>query len=651
MKNKIQCLVCGEYYSQVNNFHLKTHGTTPKKYLDKYPNANLFSQALRNKINERENYRDWTEEEDKYLFDNCGKIPITRIAKNLNRSDGSVYSRKRELEKRGFKFKKFCVDCKKDISNRVNSSRCQACAKVRLKKIKQINRAKERKVRYCIDCGKDLWLTRMQNRCKKCAERHRQSYNKEYHEKRYEIQKGRENLRRKKEGVPLVGEGNISEAMMKNLLDKIFNDEKCIDNRNYKKLDFLELDRYYPNLGVAFEYQGEQHFKPVQWTSDISDGEAEIAFKRQKERDGVKRKLCKKNGIILIEISYNEKLSTETIVQKIEETKNKPCLKRVKKFNKAIRKELDNEEIKKLWDKGYSIVGISRILNWSYSSIRDRLEKMGLKPEYRKFTNEELKNELAKGLSQKEIAKNLGVNQRAIYERMRRLRLKPNFPRKEELIKITDEQLIKELRAGLSQEQIAKKYKMSTTAIRERRKKLGLPTNFPTNEERRKFTDEELIREVKKGETINEIMKKFNVKRRTVQKRIKKLNLNVKSSKKEHTKYTKEQLLKILKDIYRYEGRVPTTKVLDSSSNYPSHSVYNKYFVSFTNALIQAGFKVRKKDYSKDEALDLLKELSKKLGKVPACRDLKNNKNLPSFYYYRKTFGSWNKALKEAFLL
>lgn len=57
----------------------------------------------------------------------------------------------------------------------------------------------------------------------------------------------------------------------------------------------LELDGYCEELGLAFEHQGEQHYRPVKHF-----GRTEHAA--IKARDRLKRRLCKKSGVVLIEI-------------------------------------------------------------------------------------------------------------------------------------------------------------------------------------------------------------------------------------------------------------------------------------------------------------------------------------------------------------
>ena len=72
------------------------------------------------------------------------------------------------------------------------------------------------------------------------------------------------------------------------------------DNGRYSWLRGMELDRYYPRLRLAFEYQGEQHFEDKKF------------FK-------IKREICNNRSIILVEISYREKLSEQLILAKLKE--------------------------------------------------------------------------------------------------------------------------------------------------------------------------------------------------------------------------------------------------------------------------------------------------------------------------------------------
>ena len=59
----------------------------------------------------------------------------------------------------------------------------------------------------------------------------------------------------------------------------------------------MELDGYSRNLGLAFEYQGFQHYEPSFMYSP-----EEFAWQQQKDRE--KRVLCEIHKVILIEVPW-----------------------------------------------------------------------------------------------------------------------------------------------------------------------------------------------------------------------------------------------------------------------------------------------------------------------------------------------------------
>ena len=64
----------------------------------------------------------------------------------------------------------------------------------------------------------------------------------------------------------------------------------------------LELDCYNAELGLAVEYNGRQHYEYVPFSHRNRD-----AFTNQKYRDELKRRMCKDNGVRLIEVPYTVK--------------------------------------------------------------------------------------------------------------------------------------------------------------------------------------------------------------------------------------------------------------------------------------------------------------------------------------------------------
>ena len=65
----------------------------------------------------------------------------------------------------------------------------------------------------------------------------------------------------------------------------------------------LELDCYNDKLKIAVEYNGSQHYKYNSYFHKNKD-----AFENQKYRDFMKKTLCEKNGILLIEVPYTIKI-------------------------------------------------------------------------------------------------------------------------------------------------------------------------------------------------------------------------------------------------------------------------------------------------------------------------------------------------------
>lgn len=65
----------------------------------------------------------------------------------------------------------------------------------------------------------------------------------------------------------------------------------------------LELDSYCPELNLAVEYNGQQHYKYVPYFHKNKE-----AFYNQKYRDELKRRTCRDYGVNLIEVPYTVKV-------------------------------------------------------------------------------------------------------------------------------------------------------------------------------------------------------------------------------------------------------------------------------------------------------------------------------------------------------
>lgn len=76
----------------------------------------------------------------------------------------------------------------------------------------------------------------------------------------------------------------------------------------------LKMDFYLPQYNCCIEYQGIQHYEPVQQFGGISE------FKHRQYLDDLKRQYCKEHNIKLVEIPYTDygKLSKQYLKDKID---------------------------------------------------------------------------------------------------------------------------------------------------------------------------------------------------------------------------------------------------------------------------------------------------------------------------------------------
>lgn len=110
-----------------------------------------------------------------------------------------------------------------------------------------------------------------------------------------------ENTLREERAIPRIGEGWIAETELFYKVRNAFPGEVVIQHGKPKWLGRQHLDIFMPDRGLAIEYQGEQHDRPVDFF-----GGAE-AFKRNIERDRMKLAKCRRNGvrIIYVRAGYN----------------------------------------------------------------------------------------------------------------------------------------------------------------------------------------------------------------------------------------------------------------------------------------------------------------------------------------------------------
>jgi very-short-patch-repair endonuclease len=100
------------------------------------------------------------------------------------------------------------------------------------------------------------------------------------------------------------GELKIEKYLVENNI--IFESQKRF--KKCKNKQQLPFDFYLPISKICIEFDGEQHFKPVEYWG------GENTYKKRKINDNIKNNYCKENKIELIRIKYNDYNNIERIL-------------------------------------------------------------------------------------------------------------------------------------------------------------------------------------------------------------------------------------------------------------------------------------------------------------------------------------------------
>ena len=130
-----------------------------------------------------------------------------------------------------------------------------------------------------------------------------------------ELMREFENKFRKKKNMPNIGEGWVSETALYNLIKNTFTNTMVIHQGCPQWLGKQRFDIYIPEYNIAIEYQGIQHFKPIEVFGGVE------GYEKTVERDNRKKQLCEENNCKLIYVI--EGYNSEIVLQEIEIEINK----------------------------------------------------------------------------------------------------------------------------------------------------------------------------------------------------------------------------------------------------------------------------------------------------------------------------------------
>ena len=105
------------------------------------------------------------------------------------------------------------------------------------------------------------------------------------------------------------GEIKITRFLTNNNI-KFEREKRFDDCRNILPLPF---DFYIPKYNLCIEFDGIQHFQNTNWYGKMSNEEMKENLKSNQLRDQIKNDYCKKNGINLLRIRYDENVEEKLI--------------------------------------------------------------------------------------------------------------------------------------------------------------------------------------------------------------------------------------------------------------------------------------------------------------------------------------------------
>lgn len=122
-----------------------------------------------------------------------------------------------------------------------------------------------------------------------------------------------ENEIRAEMNYPPIGKPSLNEAKLYQFAKNIFKGYKVIQHARPTFLGRQHLDIYIQELGVGIEYQGEQHFKPVDSWGGVE------ALEASQGRDEKKRKVCENHGVRVIYFNYEDEVSDELLRDRLKD--------------------------------------------------------------------------------------------------------------------------------------------------------------------------------------------------------------------------------------------------------------------------------------------------------------------------------------------
>jgi len=182
-------------------------------------------------------------------------------------------------------------------------------------------------------------------------------------------------------------------------------------------------------------------------------------------------------------------------------------------------------------------------------------------------------------------------------------------------------------------------YNMSQRRLKIRTKEEFILELKRLSEIDKKYLNYSYVRKIKRSDLLWEAVKNFGGWRKAVQ---------AAGFRPIQKGWTKEEIISEIKKIASEIGYIPRSKEIIKLGYVGLSTAARRRFGSWTNALIEAGFKPFRKNWTKKIVIKEIKEIHKELGYSPSMRGLKELDKYDLLNAGLKFFGKYNDFLRAA---